>query len=211
MGRQRPAQHPAQERGIPLASSEGLQPSSRVGCGQARGLDLPTRRDLKLVPYVVGSVNDEKTLRTDTVDRSADVGLDVKWGVRADLTLDVTVHTDFAQVEADEQQVNLTRFPLFFLKSASFWRTRSCSSSVSRRRSICSFAADRLSATGQPIDIVAGGRLSGKLGGYNVGLLNMQTDDAVNDRTGQRSLPATISPSCGSSGKWAGRISARCS
>jgi hypothetical protein len=71
--------------------------------GKLGGLSLPARREVKLVPYVVGAVNDDKALRTDTVDRSGDIGLDVKWGVRADLTLDVTVNTDFAQVEADEQ------------------------------------------------------------------------------------------------------------
>jgi len=45
----------------------------------------------------------------------------VKWGVRADLTLDLTVNTDFAQVEADEQQVNLTRFALFFPEKRPFF------------------------------------------------------------------------------------------
>ena len=62
-----------------------------------------------------------RRLRTDTVSRTGDVGLDVKWGVRADLTLDLTVNTDFAQVEADEQQVNLTRFPLFFPEKRPFF------------------------------------------------------------------------------------------
>jgi hypothetical protein len=89
--------------------------------GKLNGLDLPVRRDIRLLPYVAGSVNDEKTLRTDTVDRTGDIGLDAKWGVRADLTLDVTVNTDFAQVEADEQQVNLTRFPLFFPEKRPFF------------------------------------------------------------------------------------------
>ena len=155
--------------------------------GKLEGLTLPTRRDLKLVPYVVGSVNDEKTLRTDTVDRSADVGLDVKWGVRADLTVDVTVHTDFAQVEADEQQVNLTRFQLFFPEKRPFFLENAQLFQLGQPQAIDLFFSRRigLSATGQPIDIVAGGRLSGKMGGYNVGLLNMQTDDGVDDRTGQ--------------------------
>jgi len=159
--------------------------------GKLEGLSLPTRRDLKLVPYVVGSVNDEKTLRTDTVDRSADVGLDVKWGVRADLTLDATVHTDFAQVEADEQQVNLTRFALFFPEKRPFFLENAQLFQLGQPQAIDLFFSRRigLSATGQPIDIVAGGRLSGKLGGNNVGLLNMQTNDAVNDRTGQAVAP----------------------
>ena len=106
--------------------------------GKLGGLSLPARRDLKLVPYVAASVNDDKTLGTGTVDRNADIGIDVKWGVRADLTLDVTVNTDFAQVEADEQQVNLTRFELFFPeKRPSFSRTRSFFSSGRLKRLSC--------------------------------------------------------------------------
>ena len=160
--------------------------------GKLGGLSLPARRDVKLVPYVAGSVNDEKTLRTDTVDRTGDIGLDVKWGVRADLTLDVTVNTDFAQVEADEQQVNLTRFPLFFPEKRPFFLENAQLFQLGQSQAIDLFFSRRigLSASGQPIDIVAGGRLSGKLGGYNVGLLNMQTDQAVNDRTGQTLAPA---------------------
>jgi Domain of unknown function (DUF5916)/Carbohydrate family 9 binding domain-like len=155
--------------------------------GKLTGMNLPARRELKLVPYVAGSVNDDKTLRTDTVDRSVDIGLDLKWGVRADLTLDVTVHTDFAQVEADEQQVNLTRFPLFFPEKRPFFLENAQLFQLGQREAIDLFFSRRvgLSQSGQPIDIVAGGRLSGKLGGYNVGLLNMQTSDAVNDRTGE--------------------------
>ena len=159
--------------------------------GKLGGLNLPARRDVKLVPYVAASVNDEKSLRTDTVDRAGDIGLDAKWGVRADLTLDATVHTDFAQVEADEQQVNLTRFPLFFPEKRPFFLENAQLFQFGQAQAIDLFFSRRigLSATGQPIDIVAGGRLSGKLGGYNVGLLNMQTDEAVNGRTGQTLAP----------------------
>ena len=160
--------------------------------GKLGGLSLPARREMKLVPYVVGSVNDDKTLRTDTVDRTGDVGLDVKWGVRADLTLDLTVNTDFAQVEADEQQVNLTRFALFFPEKRPFFLENAQLFQFGQPQNIDLFFSRRigLSSSGVPIDIVAGGRLSGKMGGYNVGALNMQTREAVNDRTGE-----TIAPS----------------
>ncbi|MSO82041.1 MAG: hypothetical protein EXQ53_01915 [Acidobacteria bacterium] len=156
------------------------------------GLSLPARREVKLVPYVVGSVNDDRALRTDTVDRNGDVGLDVKWGVRADLTLDVTVNTDFAQVEADEQQVNLTRFPLFFPEKRPFFLENAQTFQLGQPQNIDLFFSRRigLSQGGAPIDILAGGRLSGKLGGYNVGLLNMQTREAVNDRTRETIAPA---------------------
>jgi len=161
--------------------------------GKLRGLSLPARRDLKFVPYASGAVTDDATLRTDTVRRSGDVGLDVKWGVRADLTLDVTVNTDFAQVEADEQQVNLTRFALFFPEKRPFFLENAQVFQLGQPRAVDLFFSRRigLSPDGQPIDIIGGGRLSGKLGGYNVGLLNMQTDDAVDRRLGQTVAPAS--------------------
>jgi hypothetical protein len=161
--------------------------------GKLNGLSLPARRDLKVTPYIAGSVNDDRTLVTDTVDRTGDVGLDVKWGVRADLTLDLTVNTDFAQVEADEEQINLTRFALFFPEKRPFFLENAQVFQLGHPQAIDLFFSRRigLSSSGQPIDIVAGGRLSGKLGGNNIGLLNMQTDAAVDRRSGRTIAPAS--------------------
>jgi hypothetical protein len=160
--------------------------------GKLQGLDLPARRDVKLLPYVSGAVIDDRTVRPDRVRRSGDVGLDIKWGVRADLTLDLTVNTDFAQVEADEQQVNLTRFPLFFPEKRPFFLENAQLFQVGQSQAVDLFFTRRigLSPTGEPIPILAGGRLSGKLGGYNVGILNMQTAASVDERTGQTLAPA---------------------
>ncbi len=160
--------------------------------GKLQGLSLPVRRDLKLLPYVAGALNDDRLLRTDTVRHAGDIGLDVKWGVRADLTLDLTVNTDFAQVEADEQQVNLTRFPLFFAEKRPFFLENAQLFQLGQPQNIDLFFSRRigLSAAGEPIDIIGGGRLSGKLGGYNVAMLNMQTDAAVDDRAGLTIAPA---------------------
>jgi hypothetical protein len=160
--------------------------------GKLQGLSLPARRDVRLVPYVSGAVNDDRTVEPGGIDRSGDIGLDVKWGVRADLTLDLTVNTDFAQVEADEQQVNLTRFPLFFPEKRAFFLENAQLFQLGQPQAVDLFFSRRigLSATGEPIGIVAGGRLSGKAGGYNVALLNMQTDAAVDRRTGQTVAPA---------------------
>ena len=160
--------------------------------GKLHGLSLPARRDLKLLPYLSGAVNDDQTLPSDRVDRTGDVGVDLKWGVRADLTLDLTVNTDFAQVEADVQQVNLTRFPLFFPEKRPFFLENAQLFQLGQPQSVDLFFSRRigLSPAGDPIDIVAGGRLSGKLGGYNVALLNMQTESAIDERTGVTLAPA---------------------
>ena len=150
-------------------------------------------RSLKLIPFIAGSVNDDNALVGGKVDRSGDVGIDAKWAVKANLTLDVTVNTDFAQVEADEQQVNLTRFPLFFPEKRPFFLENAQTFQLGQPQNIDLFFPRRigLSSAGDPIDIVAGARLSGKIGtGYNVGILNMQTSEAVNAKNGQ-----TIAPS----------------
>ena len=155
--------------------------------GKLNGLSLPTRRDLRFIPYVSGSVNDDRTLRTNGVDRTGRLGIDAKWGVRADLTLDATVNTDFAQVEADEEQVNLTRFALVFPEKRPFFLENAQLFQVGQPQGVDLFFSRRigLDPTGQPIDILGGARLSGKLGGgYNVGLLNLQTDQAFDHRTG---------------------------
>jgi hypothetical protein len=159
------------------------------------GLDLPPRRDLKLTPYVLGSVNKDYTVVTDQVVRKVNpfkdrnVGLDVKWGVRPNLTADFTVNTDFAQVEADEEQVNLTRFDLFFPEKRPFFLENASVFQFGAPQQVDLFFSRRigLSATGSsgvPIDIFGGARLSGKVGGYNIGMLDMQTDSAFDERTG---------------------------
>jgi len=160
--------------------------------GKLNGLSLPTRRDLRFIPYVSGSVDDDKTLTTNRVDRTGRLGMDVKWGVRADLTLDATVNTDFAQVEADEEQVNLTRFALFFPEKRPFFLENAQLFQVGQPQGVDLFFSRRigLDPSGQPIDILGGARLSGKLGGgYNIGLLNLQTDEAFDHRTGAPLAP----------------------
>jgi hypothetical protein len=112
--------------------------------------------------------------------------------VRADLTLDATVNTDFAQVEADEEQVNLTRFALVFPEKRPFFLENAQLFQVGQPQGVDLFFSRRigLDPTGQPIDILGGARLSGKLGGgYNVGLLNLQTDEAFDHRTGAPLAP----------------------
>ena len=154
------------------------------------GLNLPPRRDVKLIPYVLGSANKDYTFATDQLDNKARAGLDVKWGVRPNLTADFTVNTDFAQVEADEEQVNLTRFDLFFPEKRPFFLENASIFQFGAAQQAELFFSRRigLSATGAsgvPIDIFGGGRLSGKVGGYNVGILDMQTEAATDARTGR--------------------------
>jgi hypothetical protein len=147
------------------------------------GLDMPQRRDIKLIPYALGQANYDYTRPSDQLDRDFRVGIDTKWGVTPSLTLDATVNTDFAQVEADEEQVNLTRFDLFFPEKRPFFLENASTFQFGQPQSIDLFFSRRIGLSGaasslQPIPIIAGGRLSGKMAGsWNVGLLNIQTND----------------------------------
>ena len=158
------------------------------------GIDLPSRRDVKLTPYVLGSANKDYTVATNSLDRTGDVGLDVKWGVNPSLTTDFTVNTDFAQVEADEEQVNLTRFDLFFPEKRPFFLENASTFQFGAPQLVDLFFSRRiglsaLGSSGTPIGILGGARLSGKVGHYNVGVLNMQTEETTDSRSGRLITP----------------------
>jgi hypothetical protein len=159
------------------------------------GLTLPSRRDLKFVPYVAGHALKDFTLSDDQVDRGANVGLDAKWGITPTLTADFTVNTDFAQVEADEQQVNLTRFSLFLPEKRDFFLEGRGNFDFARGGASGGFsqtASDtptlfysrRIGLNrGRVIPIDAGGRLTGKVGRWGIGAVNIQADDEETSRT----------------------------
>jgi hypothetical protein len=159
------------------------------------GLDLPGRRDLKAIPFVSASL-DRDYLRPDgTVERRADVGLDVKWGLTPTLTADFTLNTDFAQVEADEEQINLTRFPLFFPEKRPFFLENASMFQFGTPQEIDLFFSRRIGlastgAAGVPIGIIGGARLTGRVGPVNVALLNIQTERTTDARTGTLVAPA---------------------
>ena len=144
--------------------------------------------DLRVKPYVLGSAG--KSSRVD-VGTDAQVGLDVKYGVTNGLTWDFTVNTDFSQVEADEQQVNLTRFSLFFPEKRDFFLENSGIFQFGQGRGVAFsgggltsgrqtdailFFSRRigLSDAGESIPIAGGTRLTGRVGAYSVGVLNIQ-------------------------------------
>lgn len=111
-----------------------------------------------------------------------DGGVDLKWGMTSSLTLDATWRTDFSQVEADEQQINLTRFNLFFPEKRQFFLESPASFQVgvqemNGRRDLLPFFSRNIGlAGGQPVPVVGGLRLTGRVGRQSLGLLNMQTE-----------------------------------
>jgi hypothetical protein len=142
--------------------------------------DLTRGLDMRLKPYVTFGRRYDRTGSTSTTDTPKDVGLDVKYGLGHGLALDATINTDFAQAEVDEQQVNLTRFQLFFPEKRDFFLENSGQFTVGTQgleRLMDLFFSRRigLSDSGQPIDIQGGARLTGKFSGHNVAVMDLQT------------------------------------
>ncbi len=142
-------------------------------------------RDASIKPFVLGGA--ESGLGDDDAwSNHADGGLDLKYGLASSLTLDASWRTDFAQVEADAQQVNLTRFSLSFPEKREFFLENQGSFQVGdlgRQGGgdgplLLPFFSRRIGLRdGEPIPILAGARVTGKTGRLGVGLLNMQTND----------------------------------
>jgi len=144
--------------------------------GELHGLEVPAQRNLKLTPYVLGeAIQRDVDARAITL---GDVGADLKYSLTPSLTLDLTYNTDFAQVEVDDQQVNLDRFTLFFPEKRPFFLENAGLFSVGQPGQLELFFSRRIGIGqgGEQIPILGGGRLSGKLGrNTNIGFLNMQT------------------------------------
>ncbi|MEO7156292.1 MAG: DUF5916 domain-containing protein, partial [Vicinamibacterales bacterium] len=157
--------------------------------GELRGLSGISRGlDLRLKPFLVGGMHNVQASATHhATDGIHDVGLDARYGLTAGLNLDVTINTDFAQVEVDEQQVNLSRFGLFypekrdfFLENSNFFTMGTASAFTTTQVQTDLFFSRRigLSDAGTPLPLLGGVRVAGKSGRHNIGALDIQTGDA---------------------------------
>ena len=156
--------------------------------GTLVGLDLPpASRNVELKPYGISQLTTDR-VRVPVVnnDWEPDVGLDVKYGITANLTADLTLNTDFAQVEVDEQQVNLTRFSIVFPEKREFFLEGRGIFDFARSGPLGStspvtpflFYSRRVGLNGgRVVPIVAGGRLTGKVGRFGIGLMNIETGE----------------------------------
>jgi hypothetical protein len=156
--------------------------------GTLVGLDLPPAgRNIEVKPYALAQVVTDR-VRTPATEnaRSAEVGGDLKYHVTPNLTLDLTANTDFAQVEIDEQQVNLTRFSLFFPEKREFFlegrgifdfgRGGQGFGMGDNSDTPYLFYSRRIGLqAGRVVPIQGGGRLTGKLGPWALGLMNVRT------------------------------------
>ena len=156
----------------------------------------PASRNIEIKPYAIGGLTTDRTAVPPVNNQiDGDFGLDVKYGITENLTADFTYNTDFAQVEVDEQQVNLTRFGLFFPEKREFFLEgrgifQFARGGVGGRRPGGSggvfggvntptlFYSRRIGLQrGRVVPILGGGRVTGKIGPFDVGALSIQTDD----------------------------------
>ena len=147
----------------------------------------PPGLSLDLKPYVTSNLSSDLTTSPRISNElGGDIGLDAKYAVTQNLAVDLTFNTDFAQVEADEQQVNLTRFSLFFPEKREFF-LESAGTFAFGGASGGRFGSDdtpilfysrRIGLSqGQAVPILGGGRVTGRVGRFTIGGLNIQTDE----------------------------------
>jgi len=159
----------------PLSRQRNLYRVSEAGT--VSNLSPPPQRNLKITPYLLAKAARGGMLSGTETD--GEFGFDIKYSITPSLTLDATYNTDFAQVEADEQQVNLDRFSLFFPEKRPFFLENAGQFSVGNPEQVELFFSRRIGVGpgGIPIPIEGGVRLSGKIGGStNVGFLHMAAD-----------------------------------
>ncbi len=180
----------------PLSAAQGLRGHFRASLmATLVGLAAPRATNLlEVKPYVIGDVTtNANAVPPISNSLGGDAGIDIKYGVTQGLTADFTYNPDFAQVEADEQQVNLTRFSLFFPEKREFFLENQGTfgfggAATSGRQAGASdtpilFYSRRIGLNGrQEVPLRAGGRLTGRVGAFTLGALTIQSDeDAASD------------------------------
>ena len=177
----------------PVPASLGYRGMLQVSAAATLvGIEPPTTiRNLEIKPSAISGAFTNKTVTPiRSNDLTGEVGIDVKYGLTRSLIADFTVNTDFAQVEADEQQVNLTRFSLFFPEKREFFLEGQGIFSFGDTGAVnwggppsdtpVVFFSRRIGLEGgNEVPIRAGGRVTGRSGPYSIGLLNIQTGDSA--------------------------------
>lgn len=166
----------------------GTQGVSRMAsAATVVGIETPAEsKNIEFKPYAVASSTTNRTAATPfDNDGQVNAGLDFKYGLTRSLILDATYRTDFAQVEEDLQQINLTRFSVFFPEKRDFFiegqgifdfggvQAGNSPGDVP----LLFFSRQIGISRGQAVPVIGGARLTGRSGPFSIGALNIQTDD----------------------------------
>jgi len=159
-------------------------PHTQVSAWQeVRLRGIQPRNPLYVTPYaLVGSARLQELAPAGdrflgVSERGSEFGADIKLNPTRNLTLDLTVNTDFAAVEADQQQVNLTRFSLFFDEKRPFFQERAgiFAFETGADRGTLFYSRRIGLAQGRPVRILGGARMVGRIGSWDLGAIQMQT------------------------------------
>ncbi len=140
---------------------------------------LPVNLGLEVAPYALARLNNEKG---NSGSVGGDVGLDFRWRVNSGLTATLSLNTDFADTEVDQRQINFTRFPLFFpekrdffLEDSGIYRFADLNEDL-----LIPYFTRRigLSESGEQVPIIGAGKLSGRVGNYEIGMTTAYLDSA---------------------------------
>ena len=131
--------------------------------GELHGLQLQSPRNFKVTPYALAAAGRDYAAQVEA-ETNADFGVDAKVGLTPSLNVDLTYNTDFAQVEVDDQQINLSRFNLFFPEKRPFFLENAGNFSMGQGSAVDLFFSRRIGIGpgGVPVPILGGARLSGR-------------------------------------------------
>ena len=155
-----------------------------ISAGALTGVSPPLSQNIKFIPYFLTQRNSNSGDKAKTNTYESEGGFDGKVSIGSGLNLDLTYNTDFAQAEADEQQINLDRFSLFFPEKRAFFLENAGLFSVGDNSfggsEVSMFFSRRigLAGAGNQVPINGGARLTGTIANMRVGLLNMSTKSA---------------------------------
>jgi len=145
--------------------------------------NVKSKKPVYVSPYLSAGfeknneLNDDETALDYSEDKKLTGGIDLKYSLTSNLTMDLTMNTDFAQVESDDQMVNLTRYALYFPEKRMFFQERSSIFSFNLGGASTMFYSRRIGIDedGYPVPILGGARLTGRMGKWDVGVMDMQT------------------------------------
>jgi hypothetical protein len=175
---------------VPYPRAQGAFGFARLSnAGVLDGLqDLPTRRRMELVPFVAPVFGRDYAAGASSTDADR-YGFDARVGLTDTLMADLTYRTDFAQVEADQEVVNVTRFSLFFPEKRPFFTESAGLFNYGKTGMengdqgpglLPLFYSRRIGLyDGQEVPLVGGGRVTGRAGPYTLGLMDIETDETT--------------------------------
>jgi len=166
---------------IPLDYKSGIYQVSQYA--DLTGIkNIKQGKDIKIKPYGIAGSQKLQANEDQVKERIGDGGFDIYYGIKSNLTLNLTYNTDFAQVEDDNVQINLTRFNLFYPEKREFFLTRSKLFAFGNSRQTEVFFSRKI---GLNQDVVGGARMFGQMGKTSIGALNIHTK-------AENGLPATM-------------------